>query len=311
MRRILLSCTLLCISLTPLWGQSELQPEIYLDRTAFFVGEPIRYQVRVRHDPKIEFVTDRLDKANLEMTPFKVQDLTVERRRQGDLNLLIVTLQLVTYEIAQKEWKIPPFNLYYVSHNSPTPAEGNPVRLLTVPPVPVAFRSSLPEESRRIRDEITFKNFTGSLWTFFSLGLLGFLVMGALGANVVYQRLHRPEPEREERSAIEKRASQAVGQLLAAHQQEKSPASTLVFYRDMAAILRDYSAKVSEKSGLSLTSLEIREALARAGEDSERARRVAELVALGDQVRYAKEGAQLGTDRLEGVRSELSQLFRN
>lgn len=311
MRRILLSCTLLCISLTPLWGQSELQPEIYLDRTAFFVGEPIRYQVRVRHDPKIAFVTDRLDKANLEMTPFKVQDLTVEQRRQGDLNLLIVTLQLVTYEIAQKEWKIPPFNLYYVSHNSPSPAEGNPVRLLTVPPVPVAFRSSLPEESRRIRDEITFKNFTGSFWTLFSLGLLGLLVMGAVGANVAYQRLHRPEPEREERGAIEKRASQAVVQLLAAHQQEESPASILAFYRDMTTILRDYSAKVSEKSGPSLTSLEIREALARAGEDSERARRLAELVALGDQVRYANEGAQRGRDRLEGVRNELTQLFRN
>ena len=311
MRHILLSCTLLCISLAPLWGQSLLQPEIYLDRTAFFVGEPIRYQVRVRHEPKIEFVTDRLDKANLEMTPFKVQDLTVEQSRRGDLNLLIVTLQLVTYEIAQKEWKIPPFNLYYVSHNSPTPAEGSPVQLLTVPAVPVALRSSLPEESRRIRDEITFKNFTGSLWTFFSLGLLGFLVMGALAANVAYQRLHRPEPEREERSAIEKRASQAVDQLLAAHQQEESPASTLAFYGDMAAILRDYSAKVSEQSGPSLTSQEIKEALARAGEDAERARRVGELVALGDQVRYAKEGAQLGRDRLEGVRSELWQLFRS
>lgn len=311
MRRILLSCTLLCIFLAPLWGQSELQPEISLDRTAFFVGEPIRYQVRVRHEPKIEFVTDRLDKASLEMTPFKVQDLTVEQSRQGDLSLLTVTLQLVTYEIVQKEWKIPPFNLYYVSRNSSTPAEGSPVQLLTVPAVPVAFRSSLPEDIHRIRDEITFKNVTGSMWTFFSLGLLGFLVMGGLGATVVYQRLHQPEPEREERSAIEKRASQAVDQLLAAHQQGEGPAATLAFYQDMAAILRDYSAKVSEKSGPSLTSLEIREALARAGEDSERARGVAELVALGDQVRYAKEGAQLGTSRLEGVRTELRQLFRN
>lgn len=310
MRRILLSCTLLCICLAPLWGQSQLQPEISLDRTAFFVGEPIRYQVRVRHEPKIEFVTDRLDKATLEMTPFKVQDLTVEQSRQGDLGLLTITLRLVTYEIVQKEWKIPPFNLYYVSHTSSTPAEGSPVQLLTVPAVPVAFRSSLPGDIHRIRDEITFKNFTGSMWTFFSLGLLGFLVMGALGANVAYQRLHRPEPEREERSAIEKRASQAVDQLLAAHQGE-SPASTLAFYQDMAAILRDYSAKVSEKRGPSLTSLEIREALSRAGEDSERARRVAELVALGDQVRYASKGAQLGADRLEGVRGELRQLFRN
>jgi hypothetical protein len=175
----------------------------------------------------------------------------------------------------------------------------------------VAFRSSIPEESRRIRDEVAFKNFTGFLWIFFSLGMLGVLVMGALGANVAYQRLHRPETEREERSDIEKRASQAVRQLLADHHQEKSTASTLAFYRDMAAILRDYSARVAEKSGPSLTSLEIREALREAGEDSERAGRVAELVALGDQVRYASEGVQLGAYRLEGVRNELTQLFRN
>jgi hypothetical protein len=308
MRRALVSIGFLLMSIASLSGQTQLPPEVYLDRTAFFVGEPILYRVRIAHDSKIEFITSRLDKANLEMAPFKVQTVTVEQGRQGELNLLSVSLQLVTYETAQKEWKIPPFNLYYISRSLP---EGGPVQLLTVPAVPVAFRSSLPADSNRIRDEVTFSDFRGSFWATLSLGLLGFLVIGAVGGSLAYQRLHRPAPEREERSAIEKRASHAVNRLLEMPQPDDSPASVVGFYRDMVTVLRDYSAQRCERSGPSLTSAEIGDELIRAGEDAEQARRIAALVALGDEVRYADQGFRVGAERLEGARSELGRLFRN
>ena len=309
--RLLLSFWLVCIPAAPLWGQAPLQPEVFLDRTAFFVGEPIEYEVRVAHDPKIEFITDRLDQADMEMAPFEVQDVTVERSRRGQLNLLIVTLRLVTYEIAQQEWQIAPFNLFYVARNAPGSAEASAVQRLTVPAVPVAFRSSVPEESRRIRRDIRVENFSGAFWAFLSLGLLGVLIVGAFGANLAYQRLQRPVPEREERNAIEQRASQAVGLLLATSQPDGHAATTASFYGQMAAILREYSSSVSQKNGPSLTAQEVNEALVQAGEDADRARGIAELVAVGDRVRYADDGAQLAADRLEGVRDELRQLFRS
>jgi len=310
MRRIILCCVVLCAFPAGLRGQSELlEPETYLDRTAFFVGEPIRYQVKVRHEPTIEFILDRLDKASLEMAPFNVLDVTAEDSPQGKRRVLTVTMRLVTYEIVQKEWKIPPFNLYYASNSSPAPAQGRPVQRLTVPAVPVGFRSSLPDQNVRIRHEIRFKNFTVPFWTILSVGLLGLLVIGGRGATAAYRRMRRPEPEREERSAIEKRASQAVGQLLSNHQPDESAAAAVSFYREMAAIVREYSGKVSENSGPALTAREVREGLVGAGEDPGRAGRLAELVALADHIRYADEGPEMGRERLEGVRNELRQLF--
>jgi hypothetical protein len=305
MRRIILCCLLLAALPAGLHGQAEqFEPEVYLDRTAFFVGEPIRYEVKIRHDPAIEFILDRLDKATLEMTPFKVIDVTATDTQEGKRSVLTVTMHLVTYEIAQKEWKIPPFNLYYASNRGAAPAQGRPVQRLTVPEVPVGFRSSLPDKSMRIRHEIRFKNFNAPFWTVLSVGLLGLLVIGGKGAAAAYKRMRHPPQEREERSAIEKKAHQAVNRLLE-DQREANPA----FYREMAAIVREYTGKLSDNSGPSLTAREVREGLVAAGEDPARADRLAGLVALADHIRYADEGPEVARGRFEGVRTELQQLF--
>jgi len=47
----------------------EIQLQTSLDRTAFFVGEPVFYKVRVRYSPSIEFVLERFDEQNFQMGP--------------------------------------------------------------------------------------------------------------------------------------------------------------------------------------------------------------------------------------------------
>jgi hypothetical protein len=299
----------LFVAWTAVHSQAILQPEVSLDRTAFFVGEPIQYRVRIRHDPGVEFVLDRLDKTSLQLAPFIVQDLQIEQSERGPRHLLTLTIRLVTYEIVQKEWRIPEFNLYYVSRDAAAPPEGRPVQRLTIPAVPVAFRSSLPEESHGIRTEIAFDSFSLPFWTLLTAGVTCLLIVGSHVGRRMYLRLRRPAPEREARSAVESRTRQALDRLLTEHDPQASGASASAFYREMADLLRDYSGSLSESSGPALTAPEVRARLVREGEDPERARRVGELVSLADRLRYGDDDGSMATERLGATRSELQQLF--
>jgi hypothetical protein len=298
---------LLCVATTA-HAQPISEPDVSLDRTAFFVGEPIRYQVTVRHDPTVEFVLDRLDKASLQLAPFNVTDVVVETRQSGSRRLLAVTLHLVTFEIVQKEWKIPSFNLYYVARDATAPGEGRPVQRLEIPATPVAFRSALPDESNRIRTQVLFDDFTIPFWTLLSIGAVGVVMVGSRVALLAYQQMRRKGPEGEARSAIDRKTRHAVEQLLSQNE-EGGNGRTPAFYLQMAALLREYSGKVADTTGAALTAAEVRDTLVRAGEDPERARRIAQLVSVADLIRYTDEGEPLARERWDETRRELQDLF--
>ena len=41
--------------------------EINLDKTAFFVGEPISYEVLIHYEPSVQIILDRLQEKNFQM----------------------------------------------------------------------------------------------------------------------------------------------------------------------------------------------------------------------------------------------------
>lgn len=289
-------------------AQDPIVVETRLEQTAFFVGEPITYRVLVRYGPSTQIILDRLQEKNFQMEPFQLISLDISQTEEATFNLLAITLKLVSYEINQDEWRIPPFNLYYIQEDGPVDIVGESiVESWTVPALPIAFRSVRPDDTVRIRDFIGVHDLEGPFWIALLLGLSGGIVIVIPVGLAVMRRLQGVEVETQlERSEIRKESARALRALGWGVDEDSD---VIPLYEDLGRTLRRYTGEISEKGGSALTAGEIQETLLAAGEGTEEAQQISELVALVDQVLYSSGGAEQGKDRLQEIHSKAVGLF--
>lgn len=288
----------------------EIQLQIDLDRTAFFVGEPVFYKVRVRYAPSIEFVLERFDEQNFQMDPFHLKELRVTHSEGDDFRILTIIMELVSYEIEQDEWRVPSFNLYYTRGNVPVDIAGQSgVEVLTVPPTLIAFRSVLPEGTFRIRDGIALEPLTGPFGLALTLGLLGVISTAIPLGRWGYRRIRREETVGVlDHSQIRENAAAAIRQLEKANVDD--PSSIFRFYESLAEILRAYVGELSGDGGRALTVPELKGTLIEAGVDPNETDRLCDLVALADRVRYSAAGIEWGGERLQDISAQALTLLK-
>ena len=298
-----LICAALGVSLLGA-GFGSFQIETRPDRTAFFVGEPLRYQVKIRHEPGVQFVVDKLNEGSLRMDPFQVTRLSyIDADR-----LLTLDLQLVTFDTSEKRrWEIPAFNLYY-TRGEQAGAGGAAVETIVVPATPVVLRSALPDGALLIRDGVNVGEAARPFWIALLIGLLGVIAAGVPAARSLYHWIKRDRTERILDRAERRREMARIIRELSRHSQD-GPASSMKFYEGLAGELRKYSGELAGKAGAALTAGQVQEFLLAAGESDSTARELSELVAFADEVRYSAGGAEAGLARLEEVRGRASRLF--
>ncbi len=289
-------------------AQDPIVVETRLEQTAFFVGEPILYRVLVRYGPSIRIILDRLQEKNFQMEPFQLISLDVSQTEEETFNLLALTLTLVSYEINQEEWRIPPFNLHYIQEDGPVDTLGESiVEVWTVPALPIAFRSVRPDDTVRIRDFIGVRDLEGPFWIALLLGLSGGVVIVIPVGRTVMRRLKGEEVETQlERSEIRKESARALRALGWGVDEDSD---VIPLYEDLGRTLRRYTGEISGKRGSALTAGEMLATLLAAGEGTEEAQQISELVALVDQVLYSSGGAEQGKDRLQEIHSKAVGLF--
>jgi hypothetical protein len=82
-----------------------------------------------------------------------------------------------------------------------------------------------------------------------------------------------------------------------------------LFYEKLATLIRDYAGTLREVRGGALTSSELEQALLEAGTESREAKRLSEIVAFADRVRYAEDGIEQGRTSLPDIREETIRLL--
>lgn len=290
------------------YGGDGIDVTTRLEKTAFYVGEPIHQQVIVQYPESVEFILERLRENNLRMDPFEIRRLSHSLRRGKGFRTLTIELELVTYEISAEQRQIPAFDLYLVRKDAPLDELGESrVETLRIPAQPIAFRSTLPGESIKIRDSIETRSFVGRFWTSTLTGLLllALLVIPMAarlfgrGGTAVEETL-RPERSQMRRALADK--------LRACKWDATEDAAVFSLYRDLALNLREYAGWVADRRGGSLSGRELRGALS-GREDEDAVEWISELVQLADRVPYSPNGLEEGRTRLDEVRQKTLGMF--
>lgn len=286
-------------------GSFRLEAE--LDRSAFYVGEMINYRVAVFHDPSSEFILERFNEQSLHMDPFQVKHVSV-----SDSNgLLQANLQLVCYEINfPKRLEVPAITLYYATKRGAAAVNPDNVMTFTVRPMPIAFRSALPEGAVTMRDGMPAESpLMPFFWATLFLGVSGLIAAFVPVAGFAYRRIRHGFPQREvDKSEARARLTAVIRRL---PQDARDAGAVTAFYETLAAEIREYAGKLAGKPGRALTPAELAKALTATGVPAQEAGRFADLVALADQVRYSPCGLDRGTKMLAEVRQDAMRVSGN
>ena len=290
------------------FGREGIEVTTWLDKTAFYVGEPIHYQVTVQYPNSVEFILERLQERNLRMDPFEIRRLSHSFKRGNGYHTLTLELELVTYEISRKQWQIPAFDLYLIRKDALRDKPGeSQVEALQIPEQHIAFRSTLPDESMQVRDYNGTQSFVGKFWVsaLTALLLLVLLVI-PLGARLFGSRDPVKESIRPERSQMKR---VLADKLQACKWDAREDEAVLLLYKDLALILRKFAGWVAGKRGGALSGKELQSVLSGREKDSE-VEWISELVQLADRVRYSPSGLAEGRFRLNDVRQKTLEIFR-
>src|SRR5262249_55212924 len=81
MNKLLLAALLLAVSLPTFAAEPKTTPSVtaQLDRTAIWVGDSLRYTLRVVHEGNVELVLDNFTRERLPLSPFMVRDIDIKR----------------------------------------------------------------------------------------------------------------------------------------------------------------------------------------------------------------------------------------
>jgi hypothetical protein len=290
--------------------QQKIAVSTHVDRTAIWVGDILRYTVKVLHDPDIEFVLENLQKENLNLAPFVVRDVSVRQDSFGsNKKITEVSLFLTTYETGQAELRIPSLTLYHFARSAGLhkPAE-TPAESFSVPPMKIGFRSTLTADNFRLRDRKEFLEVKPQTWIIsFVLGVSGitFLALDAgrrfwaSAPNEKPQRQHLTRRARTKmfRDFVEK--TQTIGR--------SSVEDQVRFYSEVSQFVREYLSRWLEIDASSLTPEEIEIVLKNLGREKLGAA-AKTILERCERVLYTPQGTELGKQWRDEVQRDLGAL---
>jgi hypothetical protein len=272
--------------------QSKISVTTRLDKTAVWVGDTLRYSVRVLHDPDIDFVQDNLTKEAVSLPPFVVREVVV---RKGDWaqnkRWLEVDLLLGIYETGKSEIIVPPFNLYYFRREPAMVKRELSAESVQVPASKIALRSTLGAGAPKLRDYRPMDS------PDLSRAIVA-LVVGVSAAGLVVGRsgmalwrfLRRERPIRNRRSRRArggwlKRELAKIRQL-----KENPPADSKVFHSEIAQLVRRFLSERLDVETSSLTPAEIGSVLHRQGQSDGFSEQVKAILEQCDAACYSRDG---------------------
>ncbi len=255
----------LFVALWPLSaGAAPVSVATQLDKTAIWVGDILRYTVRVVHDPNVELVLDNFKKDRLPLAPFVVHDIEIERSDWADgKKAAEIVLLLRTFETGKTELTIPPLQLYYFVHEPGLNRKESPVEAVTIPAVKIGLRSALVPEYLVPR---TVKGVSAPaaalVLVTLALGCLGLLALAGHAGRGLWRRLHPDEANRQLTRQMREKIVQAS---LARVRAEVAAAGDDARRRSavIAAALRGFIEGIFQIPAAGLTPEEIEVVLAR------------------------------------------------
>lgn len=295
--------------------QPRIEVRTQTDRSAIWVGDRFHYRVTVVHDAAVRFVTDNLQKAGLNLQPFEV--ISLEHRLVpgvAGLRILEMDILLTTYESEPRQLEIPSFHLYYFVDSALVSAQSDrPAETLIVPPVPIALRSTLPDDVSSLRETLAppATPFRRRVARPLAIGLL--LVALGLLAPLFFHGKHLQAVQ--ETSRRRKQAQQQFKSLVRefAARSLDSESQMVGFYEDLNRSVREYLSAVSVKPTEGKTARELvavfsSEAVVPDGFSAESLREIVGILQICEQVRYAPNGSALGTQQYGTVVERLRAL---
>jgi hypothetical protein len=290
--------------------QPKITVSTHVDRTAIWVGDTLRYTVKLLHDPDIEFVVDNLKKDNLNLPPFVVRDLSVRQGSFGsNKKITEAVLLLTTYETGQAELRIPSLTLYYFTRNpglhktTETPAES-----FSVPPTKIGFRSTLVADNLRPRDSKELWEVKSQTWMIsFAVGLAGMTFLAIHGVRRFWTSSHTVEPKKQR---LTRRARYRMFHAFLQKTHAMGTESTedqIRFYSEVSRFVREYLSQWLEIDASSLTPGELEVVL----KDLRREKlgaAVKSILERCEQVLYMPQGSDLGKNWRDEVQRELGAL---
>ena len=264
----------------------------HVDKTAIWIGDEIRYTIRAVYDANVEMVLDNFTKERLQLAPFVVRDITIERKEwAGDKGAVEITLTLTTFETGKTDLTIPLVPLYYFVRETGLAEKEKPVDSVAAAPVPIGLRSALVTESL-IPRTTTAPPSPGMAWALvpFAIGFAGLLSLGTYGGWRTWQRLYPTQAitglSREQREEIVRNALTRLRADVAAAGEDVRRWSGA-----MASTLRVMAGQLFDIPGAAQTPDEIEASLKHAGADASLATQTKTVLARCDELRYGKEGA--------------------
>ena len=274
-----------------------------LDKTAIWVGDILRYTLRVVYDANVELVLDNFTKDRLPVTPFAVRDIDIQRGQwAGDKQAVQIMLLLSTLETSASELTIPPVQLYYFIRDTGLTKTERPVETIAAPAVKIGLRSTLVPDNAvpRTAKAMAAPGFAWAL-TLLLLGLAGLLsLVGYIGWRA-WQQMHSDDTKRQlTREARERIAQESLARVRA--DVSASGVDSRQWSGTMAAAVRGLLTQLYQIPGACLTPEEIEAALVRSGADMRLITQVKTVLAQCDDLRYGKD-----TAGGQGLRAQLLQ----
>jgi hypothetical protein len=303
--------TLLVWAAAPKKGrESKITISTHVDKTAIWVGDRLRYAVRVVHDPEIEFVFDNLKKESLNLAPFVVRDISVRQSSYGgNKKILEVTLLITTYETGQSELRIPAFPLYFFTRGPGTQrVQETAAESIPVPPTKIGLRSTLTQDNLRLRDSKDPGGFSSQRWIVsFALGVAGMTFLAAATVKRFWAWSRKEKPQR--RRLTRRARNRMLNEFLRRAQSNgaESAQDQIRFYSDLSLFLRQYLAELLETDAASLTPDEIEEVLKTHGREG-LSNPVKTMLEKCEQVLYTPRGAERARDWRDEIQRELAKL---
>lgn len=285
-----------------------------LDRTAVWVGDPLRYTIHVVHDPSVEFAVDNLTTGSVALAPFILREVKVDRRPWGSgQRLLEIVLTLTSYETGRSELQIPALNLYYFVRQPGRLLGGEtPAEVISVPAERVGLRSTLTADPPKPREPgPPAPADPARALVAIALGLAGMAVVIVGAGHWLWRAWRRQSPARRRvtRQAHQRWARQGLADLRAAA--GASPDDCLRFCTEVSGFLRQYVGQLLEVEATALTPEEIETLFERAGTNIARGREVRAILVECEAVRYGPHRPESSYEWQTRVLARVEQVIQS
>jgi len=118
-----------------------------VDRPAIWIADRVTYTVEIVCPRGIDILTGDLDRDKLKLTGLEVVSADSHRRSEGDAARYTFDYVLTTYRVDVATPAIGAFQVrYYLTGAGQRPEEAAPAGAVTIPALPIAFRSLLADE---------------------------------------------------------------------------------------------------------------------------------------------------------------------